>query len=80
MLELLKTDNPILVSWLRSILQDIGIEGVIFDEFTSFLGGLSYAIPFRVMVSSEDFYLAHVTLENAMTEVEMDVGDYEISE
>ena len=77
MSELLRTNDPILISWLRSILGGIGIEIVVFDEYASYLQGSSYAIPLRVMVSNEDLFMARSTFEKAVTELNYNVGAYE---
>jgi hypothetical protein len=54
LIELLRTTDPVLLSWLTALLGDAGIEAVIFDTHTSILDGSIGAIPRRLMVSGAD--------------------------
>ena len=54
MIELLRTNDPVLISWLRALLADLGIEAHVFDTHTSVLEGSAGAIPRRIMVAEED--------------------------
>jgi hypothetical protein len=58
MKELLRTNDPVLISWLQALLRDDGIESFVFDAYMSILEGSAGAIPRRLMVIDED-------LENA---------------
>lgn len=53
MIELIRTNDPILLSWLICRLEQAGIEAVVFDTHTSILEGSIGAIPRRVMVLEE---------------------------
>ncbi|MDP7164908.1 MAG: DUF2007 domain-containing protein [Alphaproteobacteria bacterium] len=54
MVELLRTNNPILLSWLGALLADQGIPAVVFDGHTAVLEGSVTAIQRRLMVSRDD--------------------------
>lgn len=55
MKELVKTNDPVLLSWLQALLRDGGIESVVFDGYMSILEGSAGAIPRRLMVIDEDY-------------------------
>jgi hypothetical protein len=50
MQEILRTNDPILISYVRSLLIDAGIESVEFDSHIANLEGGVSAIPCRLMV------------------------------
>lgn len=50
MRELVRTNNPVLLSWLTALLRDAGIEAIVFDTHTSVVEGSVGAIPRRLMV------------------------------
>ncbi len=54
MTELLRTTDPVRLSWLVALLADAGIETVVFDTHTSILEGSIGAIPRRLMVDAGD--------------------------
>lgn len=55
MVELLRTDDPVLLGWLRNRLSEEGIEIHVFDAHTSSLyGGALDAVAARVMVDEAD--------------------------
>ena len=54
MVELLRTNNPVLISWLTALMADNGIETIVLDTHTSILGGSAIAIPRRIMVADDD--------------------------
>ncbi|NQV57884.1 MAG: DUF2007 domain-containing protein [Rhodospirillales bacterium] len=70
MVELLRTNDPVLISWLRAILADVNIDAVVFDTHTSILEGSAAAIPRRVMVAEEDYAAALRTYENSRKSLE----------
>jgi hypothetical protein len=55
MIELLRTNNQVLISWLRALLAENGIEIVVLDAHTSVLEGSTFAIPRRIMVADDDY-------------------------
>ncbi|CCQ73639.1 Conserved hypothetical protein [Magnetospira sp. QH-2] len=55
MKELLRTDNPVLLSWLTARLEGEGIEALVFDAHTSSAYGSGLlALRRRVMVDDDD--------------------------
>ena len=50
MQEILRANDPILISYVRSLLMDAGIESVEFDSHIANLEGGVSAIPCRLMV------------------------------
>ena len=65
MKELLRTNDPVLLSWLDVLLRDAGIESVVFDTHTSILEGSAGAIQRRLMVLDDDFEAARDLLIEA---------------
>jgi cytochrome c biogenesis protein ResB len=55
MIELIRTDDPVLLSWLETRLAEVGIETVVFDGHTSsaYAGALD-SVSSRMMVAEED--------------------------
>ncbi|MSO74424.1 MAG: DUF2007 domain-containing protein [Alphaproteobacteria bacterium] len=54
MVELLRLNDPVRLSWLLALLEDGGIEAVVLDLHASVLEGSAPAIPRRLMVADED--------------------------
>ena len=54
MQEILRTNDPILISYVRSLLMDAGIESVEFDSHIANLEGSVSAISCRLMVIDAD--------------------------
>ena len=54
MRELLRTNDPVKLSWIQALLADAGIEAVVLDTHTSILEGSIGAIPRRLCVIAED--------------------------
>ena len=50
MVELIRTNDIVLISWISSILAEEGIQITLFDNHMSILEGSAFAIPRRVMV------------------------------
>jgi hypothetical protein len=65
MKELLRTVDPVLLSWLTALLADAGIEAVVLDTYTSILEGSIGAIPRRLMVVEDDYAAARRILVEA---------------
>lgn len=65
MKELLRTTDPVRLSWLTALLADAGIEVVVLDTHTSILEGSIGAIPRRLMVEEDDFAQACRVLREA---------------
>ena len=55
MIELIRTDNPIFLSWLEARLAEAGIASYVFDGHTSTVfGGTLDCVGQRLMVAEED--------------------------
>lgn len=54
MREVLRTNDPVLISLAQSLLKEAGIEVLVFDGHTSVLEGSIGAIQRRLMVVDED--------------------------
>ena len=65
MVELLRTNDPVLLSWFTALLADSLIEAVIFDTHTSTVEGSISAIPRRLMVTDDDEVAARRILAEA---------------
>ena len=65
MKELIRANDPVLLSWVVATLADEGIEAVVFDTHTSVLEGSIVAIQRRVMVLDEDHSRARRILVDA---------------
>jgi hypothetical protein len=65
MRELLRTNDPVTLSWIDALLREAGLACVILDAHTSIIEGSIGAIPRRVMVAEEDFERARALLAAA---------------
>jgi len=54
--ELIRTNEPVLLSWLTAALAAEGIETVVLDTHASIVEGSISAIPRRLMVADEDLF------------------------
>ena len=52
--EVLRTNDPVLLSFAQSVLRDAGIEALIFDTHSSAIEGTISAIQRRLMVITDD--------------------------
>ena len=65
MKELLRTNDPVRLSWLTALLSEQDIEAIVFDTHTSILEGSVSAIPRRLMVRDEEVERARHILREA---------------
>jgi len=65
MYELVRTNDPVLISWLKAELKARRIEVLVLDEHTSILDGSVQAIPRRIMVADADQAEAKLVLAEA---------------
>jgi hypothetical protein len=65
MKELLRTNDPVRLSFLQSLLKDSGIDSLVLDHHTSLVEGSIGAIPRRLMVAERDYLRARSVLEAA---------------
>lgn len=54
MRELLRTNDPVKLSWLQALLTEAGIEYIVLDTHMSIVEGSIAAIPRRLCVLEED--------------------------
>jgi tRNA1(Val) A37 N6-methylase TrmN6 len=65
MKEILRTNDPVRLSWLTALLAERNISAIILDTHTSVLEGQALAIPRRLMVADDDFEAATRVLADA---------------
>lgn len=65
MQEIVRSNDPVRLSWLCALLADGRIEGIILDSHTAVLEGSAGAIMQRLMVIDEDYDYALAILREA---------------
>ena len=65
MRELVRSTNPVFVSWLEAALRAEGIEPFVLDQHMSIMEGSLGILPRRVMVADDDHAAALELLEEA---------------
>ena len=65
MVELLRSNDPVKLSWVAALLADANIDAVVFDTHTSIIEGSIGALPRRLMVLDDDLLRARHVLETA---------------
>jgi hypothetical protein len=65
MRELLRTNDPVRLSFVEALLRDSGIDSLVLDHHTSLVEGSIGAIPRRLMVSERDYRRARSVLAAA---------------
>ena len=65
MVELIRTNDPVLLSWLTAALRGEDIEAIVLDTHTSVMEGSISAIPRRIMVRDKDLGRARRVLAEA---------------
>ena len=70
MVELLRTNDPVLISFVQAILADARIDALVLDTHTSILEGSANAIPRRIMVVDEDLAAAKRILKEQEAELD----------
>ena len=65
MTELLRSNDPVLISWLSALLRNAGIDPLVLDGHMSVLEGSAGAIPRRLMVIDDDAAAARRLLREA---------------
>lgn len=64
MKELVRTNDPVEISWIVTLLADFHIETVVLDTHTSVVEGTIGAIQRRIMVVDDDFDAARRLLRD----------------
>lgn len=62
----LKTNNPVLLSFAQTLLSDAQIESVVFDENASVMDGSLGILPRRLMVADDDFVRGQMVLREGI--------------
>jgi len=62
----LKSTDPVVISYASDVLSQEGIESVVFDAHASVMDGSMGFLPRRVMVLDEDFARAEALLREAV--------------
>lgn len=75
MVEVLRSNDPVRLSWARALLGAAAIESFLFDEQTSAVEGSIGAIPRRLVVRDEDAPRARQLLEQALAAIETPAAD-----
>jgi hypothetical protein len=70
MKELLRTNDPVRLSFVQALLRDSGIDSLVLDHHTSLVEGSIGAIPRRLMVAQRDYRRARALLAAAGEEAE----------
>ncbi len=70
MIELLRTNDPVLISFVQATLADAGIEALVLDTHASVLEGSASTIPRRIMVMEEDLETATQILKTRGAELD----------
>ncbi len=65
MIELLRSNDPVTVSWVMALLKDQGVEAIVLDQHMSILEGSINALARRIMVVDEDAAEARSILAEA---------------
>ena len=64
----LKSNNPVVLSYASDVLAQAGIECVVFDTHSSIMDGSMAIVPRRLMVLDEDFARADALLRKVVPE------------
>lgn len=65
MVELIRTNDPVLISWLENALGSLGVGFAVLDQHMSVLEGSAAAIPRRILVAEADIGRARMVLAEA---------------
>lgn len=74
MQELIRTNDPVLISFVEALLSDAGITHFVADQNMSVMEGSLGVLPRRVMVDRERFDEARTLVEEAGVEAEISRG------
>ncbi|NIJ41718.1 hypothetical protein FHS78_002008 [Parvibaculum indicum] len=77
MKELLRSNDPVLVSYLEHRLREAGVEPLVLDAYTSIVEGSLGILPRRMMVAEEDHPAAARILDEVQRESEAGPGERE---
>ena len=64
----LKSNNPVTLSYASDVLSQSGIESVVFDTHASIMDGSMAMVPRRLMVADDDYARAETLLRQVIPE------------
>lgn len=62
---ILRSNDPVEISFVQALLADAGVGAVLLDAYTSVMEGSIGAIPRRLVVADDDYDVARRVLEEA---------------
>ncbi|MEO1101905.1 MAG: DUF2007 domain-containing protein [Pseudomonadota bacterium] len=62
--EILRTNDPVKLSYARHVLGEAGIASYVLDEHTAYIDGRGPLVPIRLMVASDDAAQARIALND----------------
>ena len=65
MVEIIRCNDPVLLTWVEALFKDAGINAVFLDQHTSAVGGHLLPVSRRVLVSDDDEIAARRLLQDA---------------
>lgn len=71
MIELMRTNDPVMLSFVEALLRDSGLSYFVADQNMSVIEGSLGILPRRVMVSEDDLDEARLLLKDAGIEEEL---------
>lgn len=74
MVELLRTNDLVKLSWAQALLGEAGIAHVVLDQHASVLDGSIGILPRRLMVDADDLAQATDLLRRQAAELDLDDG------
>ncbi len=74
MIELVRTNDPVVISFIEALLRDAGIDHFVADQNMSIMEGSLGVLPRRVLVASDDLDTARRILREAGIAEEMRDG------
>ena len=77
MKEILRTNDPVYLSFAQTVLAEAGIEALIFDTHMSVMEGSLGVLPRRLMVADEDLSRARAILAAAEPADQGEIADEE---
>ena len=66
MVEVLRTNDAVLLSYVSALLAEEGIDALVFDTHTSVMEGSLGVLPRRIMVAADDEYHARRVIGEAV--------------
>jgi hypothetical protein len=69
MVEVLRTNDVVLLSFVSALLDDADIDALVFDTHASIMEGSLGVLPRRIMVADGDEYYARKVIDQAMDDV-----------